>query len=74
MNSSRLRVAMLIQAYLPHVGGAERQIAALAPLLQAQNIDIYILTRRYPGLAPFEIIDNVPVHRLPDRRSRGTGT
>ena len=65
MKSDTLRTAMIIQAYHPHIGGAERQLAALAPLLQDQQVDVQILTRRYPGLAPFEIIDGVPVHRLP---------
>lgn len=56
---------MIIQAYLPHVGGAERQLAALAPLLRERGIDVHILTRRYPGLAAEEIIDGTPVYRLP---------
>lgn len=62
---SHLRVAMIIQGYHPLVGGAERQLAAVAPLLQARGVDVHILTRRYPGLAAFEKIGGVPVHRLP---------
>ncbi|MCB0208056.1 MAG: glycosyltransferase family 4 protein [Anaerolineae bacterium] len=65
MKSDTLRTAMIIQAYHPHIGGAERQLAALAPLLHNQGVDVQVLTRRYPGLAPFEQIDGVPVHRLP---------
>lgn len=60
-----IRVAMIIQAYHPLVGGAERQLASLAPLLQAHNVEISVLTRRYRGLAPFETVDGVPVYRLP---------
>jgi glycosyltransferase involved in cell wall biosynthesis len=56
---------MIIQAYHPHVGGAERQLMALVPLLQARGVEINILTRRYPGLKPFEMIGGAPVHRLP---------
>ncbi len=63
--SDRIRVAMLIQRYYPHIGGAERQLAALAPLLNQKGIDVHIITRRDPGLARFETIDHVPVHRLP---------
>jgi len=37
----------------------------VAPRLQALGVDLRILTRRYPGLAPYEVIDGVPVHRLP---------
>ena len=60
-----IRVAMIIQDYLPLGGGAERQLAALGPLLQEQQVEIHILTRRYTGLLPFEFIDGLPVHRLP---------
>ncbi len=60
-----LRVAMIIQAYLPHLGGAERQLAALAPLLRRQGVAIHVITRRYPGLKKEEMIDGVPVYRLP---------
>lgn len=60
-----MRVAMVIQAYYPHVGGAEKQLAALIPLLQRQGIDVHILTRRYPGMKPFESVFGVPVHRIP---------
>lgn len=61
-----LRVAMLIQAYYPRLGGAERQLASLAPLLQERNVEIAVFTRRYlPDLAAFEMIQDVPVYRLP---------
>ncbi|WP_026369635.1 glycosyltransferase family 4 protein [Kallotenue papyrolyticum] len=60
-----LRIAMLIQRYYPLVGGAERQVGALAPLLRSSGLDVQIVTRRYAGLADFELIDGVPVHRLP---------
>lgn len=62
---SVLRVAMIIQEYHPVLGGAQRQLAALAPLLRAQQVDLHILTRRYSGLPAFEYIEGVPVHRLP---------
>lgn len=63
--ASSLRVAMIIQGYHPRIGGAERQLATIAPLLQARGIDVHIVTRRYPGFKPFEMINGVPVHRLP---------
>lgn len=65
MSQPRLHVAMMIQAYLPLLGGAERQLAALAPLLKNQGVDVSVITRRYPGLPAFEVIDDVPVYRLP---------
>lgn len=56
---------MLIQKYHPLVGGAERQLAALGPLLQARNVDIHVITRQFPGMKSFEIVDGIPVHRMP---------
>ena len=63
--SEPIRVAMIIHGYPPRVGGAEQQLAAFAPLLQAQGADVHVLTRRFRGLAPFERIEGIPVHRLP---------
>jgi len=64
--SEPLRVAMLIQAFYPRLGGAERQLASLAPLLKNLGVEIEIFTRRYDrSLTPFELINDVPVHRLP---------
>lgn len=65
MNRQRLHVAMIIQAYWPHLGGAERQLAALAPLLRARGVDLTVLTRRYAGLPAFAEVEGVPVYRLP---------
>ena len=59
------RVAMVIQRYLPHVGGAERQLQQLAPRLRDLGFELHILTRHEDGLERFEEIDGVPVHRLP---------
>lgn len=61
----KIRVVMVIQSYLPLIGGAERQIASLSPFLKELDVELHILTRRYPGLSSFEIIEGVPVHRIP---------
>lgn len=61
------RVAMLIQKYYPHVGGAERQVQRLAPLLQARGFDVCVITRHAEGLPSEEMIDGVPVYRVPAR-------
>jgi glycosyltransferase involved in cell wall biosynthesis len=61
-----IRVVHLIHSYLPIVGGAERQLGSLAPLLRRQEgVEVTVVTRRENGLAPFEVIDGVPVYRLP---------
>jgi glycosyltransferase involved in cell wall biosynthesis len=56
---------MIIQKYLPLLGGAERQLAATAPLLQNRGIDVVVVTRRHRGLSAFETIAGIPVYRLP---------
>ncbi|MBC7878301.1 MAG: glycosyltransferase family 4 protein [Anaerolineales bacterium] len=65
-----IHVAMITQGYLPLLGGAERQIAALAPLLKERGINVHVITRRYSGLKSFETIQGVPVHRLPTLRTK----
>jgi glycosyltransferase involved in cell wall biosynthesis len=60
-----IRVALITQSYLPRVGGAERQIAEQAPLLRALGVELHVITRQYPGMAPFEVLGGVAVHRLP---------
>lgn len=59
------RVAMIIHGYAPRIGGAERQVGALAPALQRLGLEVSVLTRRLPGTAAYEVIDGVPVYRLP---------
>lgn len=67
-----VRVAMVIAGYHPLIGGAERQLLALAPRLQAHGVDVHVITRRYPGLKPFETVAGVPVHRLAAPGTRAT--
>ncbi len=59
------RVAMIIQRYLPHLGGAERQLQQLSPRMRALGYEVCILTRHEKGLARYDVIDGVPVYRLP---------
>jgi glycosyltransferase involved in cell wall biosynthesis len=60
-----MRVAMIIHGYAPRVGGAERQLGALAPELQSLGVEVCVITRRLPGTPSFEKIDGVSVYRLP---------
>ena len=62
----KIRVDMIILEYHPIVGGAQRQLAILAPLLQERGIDLRVLTRRYTDydLPVKEVVGDVPVHRL----------
>lgn len=60
-----LRVAAIILEYHPIVGGAQRQLARLAPLMQKKGVDLRVFTRRYDQLPGQEMINGIPVMRLP---------
>jgi len=56
---------MLSHGYYPRIGGVERQLAAVVPLLQARGVEPYVLTRRLRGTQRFETVGGAPVYRLP---------
>jgi glycosyltransferase involved in cell wall biosynthesis len=60
-----LRILMISHGYAPRIGGAERQVGALSSRLRAQGLDVQVLTRRLPGTTAYEVLDDVPVYRLP---------
>lgn len=59
-----LRVAMVIQSYVPAVGGAERQLANLMPGFAARGIDAIVVTRHMAGRPRDDVVDGVRVLRL----------
>jgi glycosyltransferase involved in cell wall biosynthesis len=59
-----VRVVHIIQNFAPLVGGAERQLLAVAPLLQHAGIDVQVITRHHPGLLRREVVAGIPVHRM----------
>ena len=61
----KIRVAMLIHDYYPLIGGAQALLRSQAARLMDRGIDVVILTRSVRGEAPLEVIEGVPVHRLP---------
>lgn len=63
--SGNLRIAMLTQRYLPFIGGAENQLAAVLTKLPDYGIDATVITRRHdPSLPAREMVNGIPVHRL----------
>lgn len=56
---------MISQGYFPVVGGAERQLASLAPRLQRAGVDVAVYTKAHDGARRFERIEDVAVHRQP---------
>lgn len=60
-----MRIGMIIQTYHPHIGGAERQLAALAPRMTAAGHEVAVFTRQFASDLPrFETVDGIPVHRV----------
>lgn len=55
---------MVIQNYLPTVGGAERQLASLIPLLSEQGIESVVLTRSRPGQPAREFLHGAEIRRV----------
>jgi len=60
-----MRVAMPILEFHPIVGGAQRQLASLGPLLAQRGIEAHVLTRAVPGEPAEEELNALRVHRLP---------
>jgi glycosyltransferase involved in cell wall biosynthesis len=67
-----MRVVMLTLDYHPVTGGAQKQIAALAPLLRARGAAVEVWTRAVPGQPHAESIDGIPVRRLGRPGARST--
>ncbi len=63
--SRKLWVAMVIQSYLPRLGGAEKQLAEICRRLRNKGIEPVVITRRYAGMQAYEVIDGTPVYRVP---------
>jgi glycosyltransferase involved in cell wall biosynthesis len=61
---SSLRVAMLLQSYRPVLGGAQRQVEQLAPLLAARGIEVHVITRRVPGTPSHEHAPGASIDRV----------
>ncbi len=56
---------MVIQSFLPVLGGAQRQVDLLGPLLAHRGADLTVLTRRPPGTARREQRAGLEVRRMP---------
>ncbi len=56
---------MVIQSFLPVLGGAQRQVDLLGPLLQRRGVELTAVTRRPPGTARREQRPGLQVRRMP---------
>jgi glycosyltransferase involved in cell wall biosynthesis len=57
-------VAMVLQSYPPVLGGAQRQVSQLAPLLAERGIRVHVITRRVPGTPEHADEPGATVERL----------
>lgn len=60
-----MRVVMPILEYHPVLGGAQRQLRSLAPLLEARGVDVHVITRAVAGQPARERFEGAEIHRLP---------
>lgn len=60
-----MKILMVSERYLPIWGGAENQLAQLAPHLAGRDAEVEIVTRRWkPEMAPREYINGIVVRRI----------
>lgn len=60
-----MRVALISHGYAPRIGGAERQLGAIAPILKRRGVEVAVFTRRLANTRDYELVDEVPVYRFP---------
>jgi glycosyltransferase involved in cell wall biosynthesis len=65
-----MRVAMVVQRFRPAIGGAERQIERLAPLLAERGVAVTVITRRLRNTAARERLDGLEIIRVPVPRGQ----
>ena len=71
MSKNRLRILVLIDRYLPIIGGAQKNVHQIATGLVQDNCEVTVLTRMVvPDLTAREIIDGVKVRRFSGGRFR----
>jgi glycosyltransferase involved in cell wall biosynthesis len=62
--SGTLGIVMLMRKFYPLTGGYQNQALRLATELRKNGLAIQVLTQRHGTLAPFEIHQGVPIHRV----------
>ena len=60
-----MRVVMPILEFHPILGGAQRQLRSLAPMLRARGVDVHVITRAVAGRPAREHFEGAEIHRLP---------
>lgn len=60
-----IRIAVIIQRYLPLIGGMESQTHAQICRLPQEAFEMHVITRRHANLPAYEVMDGIHVHRVP---------
>jgi len=66
-----LRVCMLTALFPPSIGGIQSHTLRLGQKLADRGVDVHVVTRVQPGLARFERMGGVRVHRVGVARAQG---
>ena len=69
-----MRVAMIIQSFPPVLGGAQRQVQRLAPLLERRGADVRVVTRRWEPAPVRERMPGLRLLRIPAPRTGALGS
>lgn len=62
--NQQLSVVMLLRQFYPRTGGYQNQALRLARELQKRDIAVSVLTQRHGTLAPYEVHQQIPIHRV----------
>jgi glycosyltransferase involved in cell wall biosynthesis len=59
-----LGIAMLMRKFYPLSGGYQNQALRLATELRKNGFNVYVVTQRHGTLAPYEMHQGIPIHRV----------
>jgi N-acetyl-alpha-D-glucosaminyl L-malate synthase BshA len=59
-----LGICMVAVDFYPRVGGMQTHTLALAQHLQAIGVNVFVVTRSYPGLPLYEEVGGLSIHRV----------
>lgn len=62
--SEGLGVAMLMRKFYPLTGGYQNQALRLATELRKNGLRVYVVTQRHATLQPYEMYQDIPIHRV----------
>jgi glycosyltransferase involved in cell wall biosynthesis len=62
--SEAVGILMLMRKFYPLTGGYQNQALRLATELRKNGFTIHVLTQRHGTLAPFEVHQGIPIHRV----------